>query len=280
MECSNPHTSLALSNLQEFHSAIHSEILLNGYDLTIPKLYAICKKLNSATQADPKYLAHVKKNADYLSRKVNNGAVIYGVNTGYGGSADVRSKNLKEVQSALIRHLNAGFSSIFNFEIPRGVMAVRANSLCRAMSGVRPEVIQLLLDMLNKDIIPEVPVRGSVSASGDLMPTSYIAAAMMGREDARVRMNGQDLLAPEALQRAGLKPITFAAKEALAVVNSCSFSVVLAANVLQEANKALLLTQVSKQSLLFNIGKLCVGPAITKYPGFKKNMLFDYYLVL
>ncbi len=245
MECNNPYTSLTLSNLSEFHSSIHSEILLNGYDLTIPKLYAICKKVNSSTNADPKYLTHVQKNADYLSGKVKIGAVIYGVNTGYGGSADVRSENLKEMQKALIRHLNAGFSSIFNSEIPRGVMAVRANSLCRAMSGVRPEVIQLLLDMLNKDVIPEVPLRGSVSASGDLMPTSYIAAAMMGRQDAKVQMNGQNLCAAEALEKAGLKPITFAAKEALAVVNSCSFSAVLAASVLQEANKALLLTQVN-----------------------------------
>ena len=129
--------------------------------------------------------------------------------------------------------------------LPRGVMLMRANSLSRAKSGVRPKVIEQICDMLNADIIPIVPKRGSVSASGDLMPTSYIAAAMMGRPDCKVTHQGHPKSAPDALRDSGLEPIIFQSKEALAVVNSCSFSSALAAQVLHTANKAFLWTQLA-----------------------------------
>ena len=239
-----PHTSLALSFLNEFHSSVNSDILLNGSDLSIPKVHAISQKVISSVSVDQNNYKEVKKNAEYLNEKVQNGKIIYGVSTGFGGSADVRSSNIKEVQKALVRHLNAGFSTKFAPEVIRGVIAVRANSLCRAMSGVRPEVVKSLVAMLNHDIIPEVPLRGSVSASGDLMPTSYIATAMSGTSDCKVIKNGLTMLAPQALTEAGIEPVTFQAKEALAVVNSSSFAASLAASVLYESSKAALLTQV------------------------------------
>ena len=240
-----PHTCLSLTFLKEFHSILKSNIILNGFELTIPRLYAISKKLVSRVSVDTNSIENVEANAQYLDGKVRGGKVIYGVNTGFGGSADVRSPKLEEVQKSLVRHLNAGFSTKFTSDVTRGVMAVRANSLCRARSGVRPEIIKLLTSMLNHDIIPEVPVRGSVSASGDLMPTSYIAAAMSGRTDCKVKKNGEAMFAPEALTQAGLEPVVFQAKEALAVVNSSSFAASLGASVLYETNKAVLLTQVN-----------------------------------
>ncbi len=238
------HTALSLSFLQDFHSALNSVISLTGADLSIPKLHAISHKLHARVQVDESRLRAVQRNADYLKEKVDSGAVIYGVSTGFGGSADVRSSNIEEVQKSLVRHLNAGFSTKCPLEVTRGVMAARVNSLCRAMSGVRPRVVTLLTEMLNHDIVPEVPLRGSVSASGDLMPQSYIAAAMQGRPDAKVVKDGKTMFAPEALAQAGLEPITFQAKEALGVVNSSSVAASLASSVLYEANKAALLTQV------------------------------------
>ena len=124
-------------------------------------------------------------------------------------------------------------------------MAVRVNSLSCGYSGVRPSTVQLLADMLNHDIIPEVPKRGSVSASGDLIPTSYIAACMQGRSDAMVTKQGVRMRAPDALADAGLEPVTFQAKEALAVINSASFASSLAALVLYDANIAVTLTQIA-----------------------------------
>ena len=238
------HASLSISFLNEFHSSLNSSIVLNGSDLSIPRLHAISQKLVSSVSVDDNNLKDVESNAEYLNEKIRSGKVIYGVSTGFGGSANVRSSNLEEVQKSLVRHLNAGFSTKFTPDVTRGVMAVRANSLSRAMSGVRPDVIKLLTAMLNHDIIPEVPLRGSVSASGDLMPTSYIAAAMSGRTDCKVIKNGEAMFAPQALTEAGLEPVVFGAKEALAVVNSSSFAASLGASVLYETNKAVLLTQV------------------------------------
>ena len=138
-----------------------------------------------------------------------------------------------------------GFGEVFDSRVPRGMMVIRINSLCRAMSGVRPEVIQLLCDMIEEDIIPVIPKRGSVSASGDLMPSSYIAAAMMGRPEGKVLHDGKMKSAREALKDAKLNAITFVDKDALAVVNSCSFAVSLGSQVLYAANKAAALTQVA-----------------------------------
>ena len=141
--------------------------------------------------------------------------------------------------------LFVGFGEVFESSVPRGVMLIRVNSLSRAMSGVRPEVIQLLCDMIKADIIPIVPKRGSVSASGDLMPSSYIAAAMMGRPDCKVLHNGTLTTAKEALESAQLNPITFINKEALAVLNSSSFAVSLGSQLIYAANVAAVLTQVA-----------------------------------
>ena len=92
-----------------------------------------------------------------------------------------------------------GFGEIFDSSIVRGVMVIRANSLCRAKSGVRISLIQFLCSMLKADIIPVVPKRGSVSASGDLMPTSYIGAAMVGRVDSKVLHHGKVKLGPQVI---------------------------------------------------------------------------------
>ena len=129
--------------------------------------------------------------------------------------------------------------------VPRGVLLLRANSLARAFSGVRPVVVSLLCAMIEADIVPIVPKRGSISASGDLMPTSYITAAMMGRQDCKVLHAGKIKFADEALKAADLQPITFIHKEALAVLNSSSFAHCLGSQVMYAANIAALLTQLA-----------------------------------
>lgn len=123
-------------------------------------------------------------------------------------------------------------------------MLQRANSLCKARSGVRKEVPLLILEMLQKDIIPIVPLRGSVSASGDLMPSSYIAAAMMNMNGSKVMYKGTEMEASEAFHLAGIEPIVFQAKEALAVVNSSSFAASLGSCVVFDANICAMLVQI------------------------------------
>ena len=240
-----PHAATSVSILQHLQNC-DSNIVLDGTSLSIPDVFKIVKQPKKYKVAvDANALGNMKINSDYLEQKVSNGLVIYGINTGFGGSADVRSSKIEKVQQALIQHLNAGFGETFECDIVRGVMLVRANSLCRAMSGARPAVAQLLVDMINQDIVPLVPLRGSVSASGDLMPTSYIAAAMMGRPDSKVKHRGCTVTAEQALQEARLSPIVFQAKEALATVNASSFASTLGSCIVLEANTCLLLTQLA-----------------------------------
>ena len=243
-ENKQPFRSLVLKLLQGYRK-VTDDISLTGCDLTIAQLYHMKKSGHPSVSIDKDSIDVMIENCQYLEQKVKQGCVIYGVNTGYGGSADVRSNDIIEVQRSLIRHLNAGFGDSLPSALVRAVMVVRANSLCRAYSGARPIVPQLLCDMVNSDIIPVVPKRGSVSASGDLMPTSYIASCMVGREDAKVEYHGQVTTATEAFKDAGLVHVTFQAKEALAVINSASFSSSLAAYVLFDASIAAFLTQVA-----------------------------------
>ncbi|KAK2171445.1 hypothetical protein NP493_1065g01026 [Ridgeia piscesae] len=211
------HAAAAISSLEEYkYKQADDCVVLNGRGLTIATIYAVANRRSTKVAIEPTSVDKMQENVDYLSGKIRDGMVIYGVNTGYGGSADVRSDDTVELQNSLVRHLNAGFGPTFPPELVRAVMLVRANSLSLGFSGIRPTTVQLLVSMLNADIIPVVPKRGSVSASGDLMPTSYIAACMMGRPDAQVTVDGAETTAPAALEQARLRPVEFQAKEALA----------------------------------------------------------------
>ena len=229
----------------ERYNKTGSKFTLTGSTLTIPELVAVCRGKHVSVAVDGKAKQTMQDNYEYLAEKVASGVCVYGVNTGYGGSADVRSSDVEEMQKSLIRLLNAGFGKTVDTETVRGLMLVRANSLCLGYSGVRPRVVKCILDMLNNDIIPIIPLRGSVSASGDLMPTSYLAACMMGRDVIKVIASGKPMSAPEALKQANLTPLEFQSKEALAVVNSASVAASLASNILFDANIAALLTQIA-----------------------------------
>ena len=240
------HVECTISSLKELLENQSLAIQVDGKSLTVAHLYAVANLAKPFTCEIPESsVEEMKQNSEYLAKKVENGTVIYGVNTGFGGSADVRSEDKLEIQKSLIRHLNAGFGAKLPASLVRATMLVRANSVSLAFSGVRPRIPKMLLEMLARDIVPLVPKRGSVSASGDLMPTSYIAASMMGREDIMVEVKGQEKSAADALREAFMEPITFQAKEALATINASSFASALAACVLFEANAAALLTQAA-----------------------------------
>ena len=173
-----------------------------------------------------------------------NGSVIYGINTGFGGSANVRCQDCTGIQQSLIRNLNAGFGAKLSDEAVRAALFLRITCLGQAYSGVRPELIHILIAMFENDIIPAVPLRGSISASGDLVPMSYIAAAISGR-DIAATVNGCKTTIKKAFDQFNIKPLALEAKEGLAIANSCSVSVALGANVLYDACTCILLTQLA-----------------------------------
>ena len=157
-----------------------------------------------------------------LQRMVGERRRIYGVTTGFGplASHPVAPEHAATLQRHLVHHLAAGVGAPLAPEHVRATMAARAASLARGHSGVAAPVVQLLLDMLERDVLPVVPECGTVGASGDLTPLAHVALAMMGEGEATHA--GTRLPAAEALARAGLAPIAFGDKEALALVNGTS----------------------------------------------------------
>lgn len=198
-----------------------------------------------------------------------------GVNTGFGGTADVRNKETEQLQRVLIRELHYGIlppgardrsilveESVFRHRydsslersseltyLPRtwtrAAILIRINSLIKGCSGIRPMVVERLQDLLKHDIIPMIPLRGSISASGDLSPLSYIGGAIQGKPTIRILSDEpQDLYADQALSSAGLLPLTLQAKEGLAIVNGTAISTAAGALILHDAHGLAVLSQI------------------------------------
>lgn len=147
----------------------------------------------------------------------------YGFNRGFGHNVDlsVKAEQLSDLQENLIVSHAVGAGEPMDETVVRVTMLLRANSLSRGFSGVRPELVEAILDMLNAGITPVVPELGSVGASGDLAPLSHIALALIGR--GTVTYEGETLPAETALKRANLAPFKLAMKEGLALTNGVQF---------------------------------------------------------
>jgi len=157
-----------------------------------------------------------------------SGDAIYGVNTGFGRLAQKRipPEGLKTLQRNLVLSHAAGVGEALPDNVVRLILALKIASLARGYSGVRPIVIQRLIDLVEKDLLPEIPAKGSVGASGDLAPLAHLSAVLIG--EGRARLGGETLPADEALARAGLEPIELEAKEGLALLNGTQVSTALA----------------------------------------------------
>jgi histidine ammonia-lyase len=150
---------------------------------------------------------------------VANGDVVYGITTGFGRFKDkiIDAEQTRVLQQNLVRSHAVGVGPDLDERIVRAMLLVRANTLALGYSGVRPEVIELLLAMLNQGVHPRVPAQGSLGASGDLAPLAHLTLVLIGEGEAMFK--GQMLSGGEALQRAGLRRLTLRAKEGLALLN-------------------------------------------------------------
>ncbi|MDH3743956.1 MAG: histidine ammonia-lyase [Acidobacteriota bacterium] len=154
-----------------------------------------------------------------IEEVVASGEPVYGVNTGFGRLSNQRipQSQLQELQLRLLLSHAAGVGRPLPDRVVRGMLVLRANTLARGFSGVRPVVIERLLVMLNEDVLPVVPSRGSVGASGDLAPLAHLALPLIGR--GRVRERGAERDAADVLGELGLEPLVLQPKEGLALVN-------------------------------------------------------------
>ncbi|MDQ6860674.1 MAG: histidine ammonia-lyase, partial [Verrucomicrobiota bacterium] len=146
-------------------------------------------------------------------------AVVYGVNTGFGKLADVHIDrgDLRQLQLNLVRSHACGVGQPLSEAEARAMLLLRANVLTLGFSGIRREVIELLVAMLNAGVAPFIPEKGSVGASGDLAPLAHLSLPLIGEGEAFYR--GERISSADALARAGLKPVTLEAKEGLALLN-------------------------------------------------------------
>jgi histidine ammonia-lyase len=195
---------------------------LDGTSLTLQKLAAIVfegVRVSLSTVARKR----VKKAQALIEDWVASGETVYGVTTGFGEFANVRISrwHIEELQENLILSHAAGAGDPLPADVVRAMMVLRANTLAKGYSGVRLQTLEVLLQMINRDIIPVIPMQGSVGASGDLVQLSHLVLAMMGKGKVWIKKEdmGKPVDSGAALKKAGLRPVRLSAKEGLALIN-------------------------------------------------------------
>lgn len=207
---------------------------IGARDLSVADVWAIAFR-RAELHLHGAAVLRVERSASHVRRALERDGEIYGVTTGYGDSCttNIPRELLRELPLHLTRFHGCGLGRMLSPEETRAVMAVRLAALLRGWSGVSVTLAVLLFDMLRLDILPLIPAEGSVGASGDLTPLSYIAAALTGERE--VLFGGRRMAAAAALAEAGLQPITLEPKEALAVMNGTAMMTGLAALALSRA---------------------------------------------
>jgi histidine ammonia-lyase len=187
---------------------------------------------------DPAFDAAIEKGAATIARIAGADAPVYGINTGFGKLASIKidAADVATLQRNLILSHCCGIGAPLPADIVRLIMALKLISLGRGASGVRLELVRLIEAMLERGVIPVIPEKGSVGASGDLAPLAHMAAVMMGEGEAFLA--GERLPGGEALRKAGLAPVVLAAKEGLALINGTQVSTALAVAGLFRAHRA------------------------------------------
>jgi len=203
--------------------AQRTAIGLTGDDLTVADVWAVAVERDAAFLTDAACDRMVEARA--LVERAAHGPSehTYGVNTGFGRfvSRSIPEELTEELQLRLLRSHACGVGEPYEDEIVRAAMLLRANTLAKGTSGARVETVELLLECLNRGVLPVVPGRGSVGASGDLAPLAHLALPLVGEGEAFV--DGERLPGLEALARVGLEPLRLAAKEGLSLINGTQF---------------------------------------------------------
>ncbi|KAL1745026.1 L-Aspartase-like protein [Schizophyllum fasciatum] len=247
-------------------------VIVDGQTLSIAAVAATARHGAAVQLSNSSHVRRrMEKSLQVIADKVENGISVYGVTTGFGGSADTRTDVPEVLGHALLQMQHIGVLPSQPTRVPRslplnsdplaansmpeawvrGAMLIRMNSLIRGHSGVRFELVDKMNEVLNANIIPVVPLRGSISASGDLSPLSYIAGTVIGNPtiycfDGEASARGREIKpADEALRAHGIEPLaSLSSKEPLGILNGTAFSASVGALAANEATQLALLTHV------------------------------------
>jgi histidine ammonia-lyase len=193
-------------------------IRLNGKAMDVSDVVRIARD-REKVEIDPANREIVKQSRAVVKKYVKEKKIVYGITTGFGHFADIviPQKHNRELQKNLLMSHATGTGPVISDDKVRAMMALRVNALIKGYSGIRWVTLQRMVDFLNEDILPVIPQKGSVGASGDLVPLAHMSLPLIGL--GRVRFRGVDMEAGEALQKMGRPPLILEAKEGLALIN-------------------------------------------------------------
>lgn len=211
-------------------------IYLDGETLGRTEIEQIANR-NAKVEIAEKSLEKVIASRSRIEKQINDGKVIYGVNTGFGKLSDIEIKksDIEKLQLNLLRADAVGVGEPLPTEVVRAIMTLRSNALIKGFSGIRVETLNLLINMINKGVHPVIPCKGSVGASGDLAPLAHMAIVLIG--EGKAEYEGKVYPGAEALKMAGLEPVRLQAKEGLALINGTQVMTGVGAIALNEAER-------------------------------------------
>jgi histidine ammonia-lyase len=217
---------------------------ISGENLTVDDVVAVARR-GEVVGLDPSALPRVERARAAVERLVAEGQIAYGITTGFGRFKDklIPPEQTAQLQRNLVRSHAAGAGPELDEATVRAMLLVRANTLALGHSGVRPVIIQRLIDLLNRGVHPCIPSQGSLGASGDLAPLAHLTLVLIGEGEAMFK--GQRLPGGEALAQAGLEPVALQAKEGLALLNGTSMMVGMGALLVRRAINLLLTADVA-----------------------------------
>jgi histidine ammonia-lyase len=219
-------------------------LLLSGQNLNLDEIHHVARGGRQVGLA-PSAFARVDASRELIESILEKEVAIYGVNTGFGKLSDVRipGNHLSELQVNLLRSHACGLGKPLSEAEVRAMLLLRANVLAKGFSGVRRAVIEMLANLLNREIHPVVPEKGSVGASGDLAPLAHLALVLIGEGEALY--HGERISGGEALRRAELSPLRLKAKEGLALLNGTQGMTAVASLALYDAQRLVRMADVA-----------------------------------
>ncbi|HEX6288464.1 MAG TPA: histidine ammonia-lyase [Herpetosiphonaceae bacterium] len=210
-------------------------ILLDGEHLTIEAVVQAARDTTARVGITEAACGRMERSRAAVDRFVAEGAVIYGITTGFGKFQDrvIPSDEVEQLQRNIVMSHAVGTGPLLDPDVVRAMILVRANTLAKGVSGIRPLVVERLLDLLHHDLIPLVPAQGSLGSSGDLAPLAHIALVLIGMGEAQLK--GTQMPGAEALAAVGWEPLTLQAKEGLALTNGTALMAGLGALVIHDS---------------------------------------------